>query len=677
MKINCKKLKRKSSLKKFFISSFAIASLAATITAPNLNTVKVNSLSANSLKSSRNDTNTSPFVFPKANDIYDDYSYANGFVTIDGSVINFIDWFGLKSWSFDVNTNLINLFGDASSNVSTLKVRSSPDGTQIFVYGYLMNGSSYIFRLNTDDGSISLIGNKKAYTTKDGLIQKGNLLTIIDGCAILTPKTPDNSLSTITFSQIDLTNGTLGNNIQYNISSLKAQFSVYRWDQIIGVFKTGSMYLFDILTLTSGGNYYSPSVVFAYITGGNALSISTSYTYWSLTADSNLNLDNAICCVQNMVWNDGSVSVYVVPKYDTTSTTLGYPVSGSGNVNYYNQNIIIEVTLKNYTISTNTFLCRVKGSTDGIAGVTNFLVDKNTNRIYAVLVNANSSSKIAIAPIYDFSNSGWGTAPGWIDLGSSGINITPYQIFNLGFIPNMSNETNLNGGYVGYIEIQHQNDLNNLDQSTFNETKTFFELNTSGTSLTTLSSPNFSFAVSDSEINSKYVVGKYEANQSTENELVNDLILINQSGNPYNIDSYTNNISISNQSLVGNVTIYLNNWWNNGKTKIIRNVDINLGNSSGGNSNNSNAGNPGNNSGSSGNNFDNNPGTNSVAHNTSTDNSMVIIYPIVVIVVLFGIAIALILIKHMQKVKYLYWHNKGLGLVVVKSIQNKNNKSKK
>lgn len=182
-------MKKIGNLKKVFILSLAVFSLATTVaisgglSVPNTNLLD-NNKSAKDAASTTSDLNP-----PEANDLYNDYSYASGYVTISNkTTINFYDWFGFNIWTYNASSNLSTLFGATSATISTLKVRSSTDGTQIYVYGYLSDGISYFFILNVADGTIVQIGGQNALSGANTLITNVNLLTVVDGCAILTQK---------------------------------------------------------------------------------------------------------------------------------------------------------------------------------------------------------------------------------------------------------------------------------------------------------------------------------------------------------------------------------------------------------------------------------------------------------------------------------------------------------
>lgn len=599
MKINKTKWNKKSNSKKFFLSSLAVLSLAATATISGLNMNGINgsSLLVNDSKTLKNDvTSVSSFAPPEANDLYDDYSYADGFITINGSVINFTDWFGFKQWSFDVNANLGNLFGDASSKVSTLKVRSSSDGTQIFVYGYLVNDSSYLFRLNTSDGSVSPIGDQNGFTTnRDGIIKDINLLTVVDGYLILTPKTPDVSTSSvlINFSQISLDDGLLSNINNCDITSTKSSSSISTYGEIIGVQKVSDNYLFEIKVLRSStdsatnATLLTPSVLTVNIQSTKSIDVPDvslpvgyffvkSYIvdfYTPITSDSvDSDLDRAKFVVSNISTSSG-MTVFVAAKYDTTWATSGYPDPNhsSNNAASYYQNVIAFNTLSATSATSSSSNINLTISGDSAAGITNIFYDSNTSTPYAVLADSNSQSKFAIASINMSNGTVNNASPGWIDLSTIGAQTSAYEIFDLGIIPN-SSIADQSGGYYGYFEIQSQESLgsNAID----NETKNFVSFNLNSTSISLVNNLDFTLAISDSEISDKYKAGMYKANEYTKNQIVSDLIKVDQSGNPYNNVSYTENIAIGNQTLKGEVILTLNNWWNSGTTEITRHVDI-------------------------------------------------------------------------------------------------------
>lgn len=579
--------KKKKNFKKIFLSSLAMFSLVSVATVSSWNSNSNLSISDASKIVKDASTTTNSFLPPEANDLYDDYSYANGFVTINGSVISFYDWFGFNLWSFDANANLGNIFGNSSLKISTLKVKSSADGSQIFVYGYFTNNSSYLFRLNATNGLIAPIAGVNAFTS--GLILNANLLTIVDGYAVLTQKTPYTQNSSqnisINISQVNLQTGELTNN-SYDITSTKSSNYITEFGEIIFVQKVGTSYFFGIKVITynsSNSSQYRPAEITIYINNNSySSSIMCNFFNWMTSSSTNINLDNINYCVENVTTTSGQ-NTYLAPKYDSTTlsglTFNGGSYIGAGIVATYN------LTSTNFT-ATNITNKENNGSQSNntqIAGITDFLYDQANSKLYAVFANNTSQSLFAISPLDD-------NPLNWINLSTSGISTSTNQIFDINFIPNTyvdnssinsSNSSYLYPGYSGYLEIQKQNDPNVAAINS--ETKTFFSLNSSDggstwTLLTPINNLNFSFAVSDTDIKNKYKPGTYKATQETKNELISDLIKINQNGNPYNNVSYTDgiNINTATQSLEGSVTLSIGNWWNLGKSEITRNISINL-----------------------------------------------------------------------------------------------------
>ena len=66
---------------------------------------------------------------------------------------------------------------------------------------------------------------------------------------------------------------------------------------------------------------------------------------------------------------------------------------------------------------------------------------------------------------------------------------------NIGFIPNSNKDNN----YYGYLQVEKQDD-SSVDQIS-SETRTLFKLDSLGTSLSVSDDINFSFGMSDDQIN--------------------------------------------------------------------------------------------------------------------------------------------------------------------------------
>lgn len=579
MKRKKRKINRKNSLKKLFFSSLAIFSLAITGIISGISTTKTNLIS-NNLTTNRDVASSNTFTPPSTNDLYDDYAYVDGFVTItNNSVINFSDWFGFHIWKFDVDANAGKLFGSSNLKVASLKVRSSLDKTQIFVYGYLSNDSSFLFRLDVENGTIVPIGDVDSFSGNT-LIEDANLLTIADGFAILTQKTPvvvggSSQTYKVYTSEINLSSGSLTNN-SYDITGAKAAWYVVSFGEIIDVQKIDSTYIFIVKAITydsSDNSQYRPSALMIKVQNG-AYTTGSVYSFWSFTdSSSSFDLDNSFTILN--VDQGTSQTAYISGAYSTASTTFGInqPSGTVVSVNLSDSNAsdsniapyIGEITINSVTGS---------DSNDSVAGITNFLYDSSNNIPYAVVADGGSNSKIAIA------NLNSSTAPGWIDLSSIGVETSDYQTINLNFVPNTSDmqETSPNGivssGYSGYIDVKQYSDPNS---TTYNESKSLFLLDSTGTILSQITDVNYSLGMTDTAIFDKYKPGKVKATESTKLEVVNDLTKVEQNGEPINV-VYTDNVNldVKDQTIEGDVILTLNNWWNTGTSQLTRYVDINL-----------------------------------------------------------------------------------------------------
>lgn len=652
------KTKKVNNFKKFLLSSFAVFSVAATgggiISALNTNNQLTN------IKQQRNDVSTASVTPPEANDLYNDYSYANGFVTINKAVISFTDWFGFNEWSYDVNANLTTLFGSNSATVASLKVRSSTDGTQIYAYGYLSDSSSYLFKLDASNGSVVSIGNYKAIHGGN-LVTNANLLTLINGVAILTQKKPIGDFGTIEqvtihFSEIDsagnvttkdydISKSTYANSTDANTGLNVAS---YGYGEIIGVQKEGSNYSFEIKvivyddTTTSGRTDTTKARVDVLLinvsngtyTKGTKVGFWNYTTYSSETVNSNLDLDLDRAAFTLLTTNsNNTLTTYVTAKFDTTTTTIGSS-NASGSSAYNATNLIAYSTLTSTTYGYQTLsYSNNQSGSDAIAGTIGFLYDQNANTPYAIVADTNSTSKISIFSLKSSTN------PTWIDL-SSVVSTNKTQILSVNFIP--SSTTQSATTYTGYVEVQQQTDTGSTQLT---ESKAFFTLNANGTSVSAPNNNVFAFAMSDSQIQSKYQNGVYLANEVTKNQLYNDLIKVNQNGQPYSgVTNTTNNLAINGNTITGNVVLTLKNWWNSGTSQVTRNVNINLASSSKttnpggttpGETSNTNPNNP-------------TPNTTTSSSTNSNDKTLYIVIPIVIIVLL-AIALGIFLYVHHKK----------------------------
>lgn len=570
------KFQRKNNYKKIFVSYFALFSLVSTVAISQISNINKNSISNNFITARNVSTNSSAFTSPSADDLYNDYACINGFVTINDSSINFSNWFGFGLWKFDVNANVANLFGDSGLSVKSLKVKASIDKTQIYVYGYFTNDSSFLFKLNAMDGTIDSIGTTKSYSTD--LIKDVNLLTIVNNTAILTQKTPIGSSSySISTSEIDLQTGQL-TNVSYDITGSKSDRQVVSFGEIIGVQKVNTNYIFDIKAIVHDGNQYHPSLLMINeINNGSGkgtyASNAYSCSFWgNVNSPNSINLDNVNFCILN-IDNTSTQTTYITAKYSTTPTSNG---SGSNTTTF---NRVYYTTLDSSHAGVNYAPITISNvtnsqSTDSVAGVTNFLYNSVTKTPYVVLANGGSNSKIAISTL---STSSIGAAPGWIDL-SNCINTSDYQSINVNFVPDttVTQTSSIAGsvvsGYSGYIDVQK---YTSADATTYSDSRSFFSINTALTTITPIA--DYSLGMSDSAIDNKYKAGKASASENTVNKLVADLTKVEQNGKTLNVP-YVNNITLDlkDQTIKGDVVLTLNNWWNSGTSQLTRSVDINL-----------------------------------------------------------------------------------------------------
>lgn len=306
-------------------------------------------------------------------------------------------------------------------------------------------------------------------------------------------------------------------------------------------------------------------------------------SFWAWTTPNDptgTDLDMANFMVMNATSSDGSTSYsYVTVKYDTTSTTLGNP-DGSAQNAYSNPNKISYSTLTASAPSVSVVTYQSNNTTsDNFVGVSQLLINPIDNTPSAIFLDGNSTSKVAIQSLSTINSVASGktitVTPSWIDLSSSGITTSNNQILSFDFLPKTANTTTqVSSGYYGYLNVQIQNDPS---LSTLTSSSTFFSLDSSGTKLTTLTL-DFTYAMSDSEIENKYEKGKYKANATTKNALINDLAQINYDGNTYDGVTYTDNINIdeTNNTLKGDVTIAIPNWWNSDKSTLTRLVSLDL-----------------------------------------------------------------------------------------------------
>lgn len=587
-------IKRKSNLKKVLISSLAVFSLAATGVVSGISvTSNNNNLTYNNSIISKNDSTASTFTPPNANDLYNDYSYTNGFVRINGPTISFYDWFGFNLWNFNVNANAGNLFGNSSLSVLSLKVKSSTDGTQIYVYGYFSNDSSFLFKLNTANGAVVPIGVTNSYSSN--LIKDANLLTIVDGTAILTQKTPASvSGSTQTYnistSEIDLGSGQL-TNVSYDITGAKSDRSVVQFGEIIGVQKVDSNYIFDVKAITFNNqsstttSQVHPSLLMINEknngsgTGSyanNAYSVSFwNYVNSSVSTDYNSILNSVNFCILN-VDQTTTQTTYIAAKYSTAPTSYGNSSNTITPAQIYYTTLSGSSAVVNNTPITISSVTN-SADTDSIAGVTNFLYDSSSSTPYVVLANGGSNSKIAIT---NLTTNSTGSAPGWIDLSASKISTSDYQSIDVNFIPGTgvtqvsTSAASVSLGYSGYIDIKQ---YASATTTVYNESRNFFSINTAGTTITPITNVNYSLGMTDTAISDKYKAGKATASENTVNKLVADLTSVQQDGKSLNVP-YANNISLDSkdQTIKGSVVLTLNNWWNSGTSQLTRYVNINL-----------------------------------------------------------------------------------------------------
>lgn len=208
------------------------------------------------------------------------------------------------------------------------------------------------------------------------------------------------------------------------------------------------------------------------------------------------------------------------------------------------------------------------------------MYDKSSDTTYAIVASANSSSKFAIVSLSSTSNS----ETKWIDFSTIGIQTSSMQIVSINFIPGASNVSNTFGSdtisdYTGYVEIQTET---TPQINIFSEQKVFFLLSSDGSTLTALNNLDFSFAMSDSDISNKYNNSKLSADDNTKNQIIADLTNVLVNGTQYSSVTSTNNLTVdsANNTISGDVTVSIGDYWNSSSSPITISVNINLGSSS-------------------------------------------------------------------------------------------------
>ena len=574
---------KKNKFKKFlFLSILSVFSLGTSVYCSGSEFNSSNTWN-NDFKTIKNavDVQTNSSVSPEVNDLYNDYSYDQGFVSIaNGSIVNFYDWFGLKIWSFDVAANSNLLFG-AKSEISSLKVKSYNVNSQIFIYGTLNDSRSFVFRLNVIDGALVPFGSLNAFVSSNtesnenvtDLIKNINLLVISNNYAILTPKTPtiDDESGTskylLNFSVLDINQGSIVTKT-IDISSMSS-LKLGLIGEIIFVQKVNNDYSFGIKVERRQSNPKAGhrACVAAISIKNDTYSSVTSFSLVKWTANQ-VDLDKSIFCIQDISISESEQRLIISMKYDTTSITY----TPNDNQTYIGLATLnstgFVVDVQNYV----TVMYNGSASTSNIAGITGFLFDRNLQKPYVVLANNTSTSTFAIAPLtFDASTS---TAEGWIDL-SNIVETSQYQIMNIGFIPGSSKDNR----YFGYLQIEKQDD--NTVSEINSETRVLFALDSPGTTLSVESNINFSFGMSDSQISQKYNSNSYSANEETRNALLTDLTKVEQNNSTYPVEINSDNLVVDtkNNTIKGEVTFSLNNWWNSDKSQITSNVNLNFNSS--------------------------------------------------------------------------------------------------
>ncbi|MBD5445877.1 MAG: hypothetical protein HDR31_00995 [Mycoplasma sp.] len=513
-------------------------------------------------------------VSPEINDLYNDYSYNQGFVNIENNlIVNFYDWFGLKLWSFDVGANSVLLFNSISP-IGSLKVKSYVTNSQIFVYGTLADSysTSFVFRLNIADGLLVPFGSLKAFVSSGsdisstGLIQNINLLTISNDSVILTPKTPvasnDGTNYTLNFSVLTINDGSIVIK-QCDISSITSS-NVDAVGEIIFAQKVNNNYSFGVKAESiRNGNQFKASIV-AFLIKDVVYSNPSPFSLMNWL-NTHVDLDKAIFCIQDISTSATEQKLIATMKYDTSSITY------TPNVH---QTYIALATLNSssFTVQAKAYATvKENGATsaNNIAGIMGFLFNYDTKTPYVIVANNTSTSTFAIAPL-NFSGSS--TAEGWIDLNNV-IQTSENQIMNIGFIPNSNKDNN----YYGYLQVEKQDD-SSVDQIS-SETRTLFKLDSLGTSLSVSDDINFSFGISDDQINQKYNNKNYSANEETKATLLADLVKVKQNDSTYPVQIDSNDLIVDtkNNTIKGQVTLALDNWWNSDKSKVTRYVNLDFG----------------------------------------------------------------------------------------------------
>ncbi|MDE5553472.1 MAG: hypothetical protein K2I67_02890 [Malacoplasma sp.] len=585
---------KKITLKKFFLTT-STAFLLGTIVSLYSYGLNSNKISNNTIKTIKNYTNvqTNSLALPQLNDLYNDYSYNKGFIKItDNSKINFYNWFGLKAWDYDVISNWNSIFGNfPSATIDTLKVKSDFENSLIYVYGILNNDdyTSFVFRLNVY-GLLVPFGTHNAFFSNENvswdkrLIKGVNLLTVTkSGYIILTQKIPvkiliNNSIKyLLNISEIDKQSNSIISK-QIDITSMentedRAPYEISVIGEIIYAQKLNNQYTFGIKVENTwtdnndkekkGKKRVAVKTILiendAYSQNSNNNKI-YSFHYWK---SGNINLDEAIFNVQDISTSANEQKIIVSMKYDTTSLTI----TPNSNPTYIGETVLTSSTYNtnNSLVVTAGHKNNVGNSSGDIAGIIGFLYDYNTQQPYVVLAHRTLTSSFAIAPL----TSSISNAAGWINFESL-LQTGLHQQISIGFIPG----SNKDNKFYGFLEIKKQN--YSVIKTINSETITLFALDSSLTSLSNKNNINLSLSVSDDEISSKYSKGDYYANEQTKKEIIADLTKVEQNGLNYPTQISSENLIIDtqNNSIKGQVTFYINNWWNSDITEITRNVNL-------------------------------------------------------------------------------------------------------
>lgn len=648
---------KNKSKRKIWFSTFAGTLAGTAIVVPNVsiknNVQQDNDFVSSTTKNAAATTNTN--VAPNANDLYNDFSYNQGFVSITNSVITFYDWLGLKVWSFDVNASSNYLFG-FNTSVQTIKVRSSSDGLQMYVYGTLVGNKSYIFKLNVATGlSIPFSDNMVSFVsdgTSSGLITGANLITFTNGYMIVTPKNPelyDNEVY-VSFSEINLATNALTTRT-FNIAPAASGQNVYSWGEIESIQKIGSYYSIAVKYNAYNNGLYRPSLLVTCLdaqigsdyAGTFITSKSFSFLDWQSTP---FDLDNIAINVVKLTDTSTTQKFLFFMKYSTMNVE-SWPVVGCSNFGICEIDSSGSASISSYDAAQSsdygivvsdqaeTKSVDLSNLSTGISGILGYFDDKSSGIVYMLVANSDLS-KIGFLPISDtilYGDPMGGNIPWWINI--SGFSSARHQTIDFNFIPGNSGANNT---YYGYIQADQQNSDGSVSTK-----KSIFSLNTAQGTFT-VQNMNFEFAYSDDQINQKYNNSSYAANLNTEQAIVNDLTKVLQNGNQYfavNVVSDYLLVNTSNYTVRGSVVFAINNYWNSGQSQITRSVNILLNPlknaaaiaaTKGSTSDSSNS-----NSASLNDNLLNNTG--------SKSSSNVIIYSVIIVAALIGIAVSLVVVK--------------------------------